>query len=140
MAAKPRKKKKPRERRTSESIRLPGPGELLILSTLWENGPSTVRFVYDAISEQTAWGYTTVLKMLQLMHEKGLVIRDTTQIAHTYAAAVPASRTRQALLRDLLSRGFGGSVVQIVTDILRLRKPTADELQDLRRLLASYGR
>jgi predicted transcriptional regulator len=91
----------------ADARRLPGPGELRILTVLWENGPSTVREVYEAVSDETGWGYTTALKMLQLMHEKRLVIRDTSNTAHTYAAAASAARTRRAIVDDLLHRVYG---------------------------------
>lgn len=92
--------------------------ELEILVVLWNEGPATVREVYDKIPKTREKRYTTVLKMLQLMHEKGLVKRDETARAHVYSAAIPADRARQGLARDLLDRVFGGSAKALILSAL----------------------
>jgi len=88
---------------------LPTAAEIAILNVLWERGPSTVRDVHEQLSARTGTGYTTVLKLLQIMHEKGLVTRDESDRAHVYAAAAPQQGTRQARIGALLERPFGGS-------------------------------
>src|SRR5260370_33324489 len=89
-----------------KGIPRPTDSELAILNVLWERGPSTVREVNEALSES---GYTTVLKMLQIMTDKGLVVRDETERAHVYAAAISEQRTQRQLLADLMDPAFGGS-------------------------------
>jgi predicted transcriptional regulator len=117
--------------------RIPRPtdAELAILSVLWERGPSTVRDVHDALSDVQATGYTTVLKLLQIMTEKGLVVRDETQRAHIYEARHSEQRTQRQLLADLVDRAFGGSPAKLVVQALSGRKTTADELTAIRELL-----
>ena len=83
--------------------------ELEILSVLWQRGPSTVREVFDALPEERKKGYTTTLKLMQLMHEKGLVERNEDSRAHVYKATQEAERTREGIVRDLIGRLFGGS-------------------------------
>ena len=87
---------------------LPTDAELEILRVLWKLGPSTVRAVCDRMSQIRPTGYTTVLKLLQIMTEKGLVIRDESQRAHVYQAAMPESDTQTRLVDNLLDRAFGG--------------------------------
>jgi predicted transcriptional regulator len=113
----------------------PTDAELAILSVLWERGPSTVRDVHDALSDVQATGYTTVLKLLQIMTEKGLVVRDETQRAHIYEARHSEQRTQRQLLADLVDRAFGGSPAKLVVQALSGRKTTADELTAIRELL-----
>lgn len=106
-----------------------------MLRVLWTNGASTVREVHDAVTPATAWGYTTVLKLLQIMHGKRLVIRDDGQRTHRYAAAIAPERTQQALVADLAERAFGGSAAQLAIRALDSRAATRDELSQLRALL-----
>jgi len=110
----------------------PTDSELAILNVLWERGPSTVREVNEALSES---GYTTVLKMLQIMTDKGLVVRDETERAHVYAAAISEQRTQRQLLADLMDRAFGGSPAKLVMQALSGRKATAGDLNAIRELL-----
>ncbi len=114
---------------------LPSEGELRLLRALWERGPSTVRAVHEAVARQTGWGYTTVLKLLQIMHGKRLVIRDDSQRTHVYAAAAPPERTRGALVADLAERAFSGSAAQLALHALSTRPATDAELAQLRALL-----
>lgn len=113
----------------------PTPAELEILRVLWERGPSTVREVQDTLERERATGYTTVLKLLQIMTEKELVTRDERARAHVYAARVPASDTQRQLVRDLLDRAFGGSALKLVMHALSARKASPDEIARIRRML-----
>src|SRR6058998_2238557 len=113
----------------------PTDAELAILSVLWERGPSTVRDVHDALSSQQATGYTTVLKLLQIMTEKGLVVRDEAQRAHIYEARYSEQKTQRQLLADLVDRAFGGSAAKLVLQALSGRKTSAEELSAIRDLL-----
>jgi predicted transcriptional regulator len=102
--------------------------ELNILRILWSNGQCTVREVHEALNEEEPSGYTTALKMLQVMHQKGLVKRDVSQRAHVYSAAVSKSETQSSYLSDLVNRLFDGSTSQLVLQALG-NSPTADKLQ-----------
>lgn len=113
----------------------PTPAELEILRVLWERGPSTVREVHDLLDRERATGYTTVLKLLQIMTEKKLVMRDESARAHVYAARVPASDTQRQLVRDLLDRAFGGSALKLVMHALSARKASPEEIARIRRML-----
>ena len=113
----------------------PTDAELAILRVLWERGPSTVRDVHDDLNEHTATGYTTVLKLLQIMTEKGLVVRDETQRAHIYEARYSEQKTQRQLLSDLADRAFGGSAAKLVLQALSGRKANSDELNAIRELL-----
>src|SRR5438046_5850205 len=110
--------------------------ELAILSVLWERGPSTVRDVHDDLSSTQATGYTTILKLLQIMTEKGLVVRDESQRAHIYEARYSEQKTQRQLLTDLMERAFGGSSVTLVMQALSSNKTSAAELEANRGLLA----
>jgi len=118
----------------AERTNLPRPtdSELAILRVLWERGPSTVREVNEALSDS---GYTTVLKMLQIMTDKGLVVRDESERAHVYTARNSEQRTQRQLLADLMDRAFGGSPAKLVMQALSGRKATSDDLNAIRELL-----
>jgi len=115
--------------------RTPTPAELEILGVLWKRGPSTVRDVQETLEQERPTGYTTVLKLLQIMTEKGLVGRDETNRAHVYAAALPEDHTQRQLVRDLVDRAFGGSAMKLVMHALSSRKASAGEIAHLRRML-----
>lgn len=111
--------------------------ELNILNVLWARGPSTVREVHEALNEVERSGYTTALKMLQVMHQKGLVERDDAQRAHVYAAAVSKADTQSEFVSDLVDRLFDGSTSQLVLQALgNSPRADADDLERIRRLLA----
>jgi BlaI family penicillinase repressor len=114
---------------------LPTDAELSILNVLWAGGPSTVRQVADALEPTKAVGYTTVLKMLQLMHQKGLVTRDERQRHHVYTASAPREQTQGALLGDLTLRAFGGSAARLMLRALDAAPVPADERARIRVLL-----
>jgi predicted transcriptional regulator len=113
----------------------PTDAELAILAVLWERGPSTVRDVHDELNRHAATGYTTVLKMLQIMTEKGLVVRDEAQRAHIYEARYSEQKTQRQLLSHLVDRAFGGSSAKLVMQALSGRKADPDELNLIRNLL-----
>jgi BlaI family transcriptional regulator, penicillinase repressor len=122
-------------------IRKPRPtdAELTILRILWAKGPCTVRQVYEELARDRALGYTTALKLLQVMTEKGLTTRE--QIGpqqHAYRARSSEGDTQKQLLSDLLHRAFGGSMSQLVMQALATRKASQDELQAIRRLLKEH--
>lgn len=119
----------------------PTEGELSILAVLWERGPSTVRQVYEVLSRERDLGYTTVLKMLQIMQEKGLVERDESERTHVYRARESADTTQATLVDDLMERAFGGSAMKLVMHALASKKATKEELAEIRKLLeANHGR
>jgi predicted transcriptional regulator len=115
--------------------RRPTPAELKVLRVLWERGPSTVRAVHEVLREEGRTGYTTVLKLLQIMKDKGLVGRDERSRAHVYEARVGQAQTQRHLVRDLLDRAFAGSVAALVGQALSGRRPPPDEISRIRRLL-----
>jgi len=110
----------------------PTDAELAILRILWDRGPSTVRQVHDALARERQAGYTTALKMLQIMTEKGLVQRDERDRTHVYRPRLSEEQTQRQLLRDLLDRAFGGSSRKLVMQALATRRASAEELRDIR--------
>ena len=113
----------------------PTPAELELLRVLWQRGPSTVREVHADLERDV--GYTTVLKLLQIMTEKGLVTRDAAARSHVYTAAVSEDATQQRLVADLLDRAFGGSRLDLVMQALSAAPTTRAELRQIRALLDS---
>src|SRR5262249_15967051 len=112
--------------------------ELEVLTVLWSRGPSTVRDVHEAIARRKPTQYTTVLKLMQIMAEKGLVRRNEKQRAHIYEASRPREWTQRQLAGDLLQRAFNGSASSLLVGALSARKASKDELAELRRLLKDY--
>jgi predicted transcriptional regulator len=113
----------------------PTDAELAILRVLWSRGPSTVRQVHEALSRERETGYTTVLKLMQIMTEKGLVERDESERTHVYQARFTQEQTQERLVSDLLEKAFGGSASQLVMRALAAKPASADELAQIRRLL-----
>ena len=113
----------------------PTDAELAILSVLWDRGPSTVREVHDILSATHDSGYTTVLKLMQIMTDKGLVTRDESQRAHVYSPREGEQKTQRQLLGDLIDRAFGGSPAKLVMQALSASRASAEELSAIRRLL-----
>ena len=113
--------------------RKPTDAELGILNVLWTRGPSTVRQVAEALGREA--GYTTVLKLLQIMTEKQLVVRDETARTHIYQAAFTEDQTQRQLVSDLLDRAFGGSAAKLVLQALASNKASPEELAEIRKLL-----
>ena len=113
----------------------PTPAELEILRVLWDRGPSVVRDVQEVLSAERPTGYTTVLKLLQIMTDKGHVSRDEHARAHVYSARLPKSQTQRQLVRDLVDRAFAGSAANLVMQALSARRTSSDEIVKIRRLL-----
>jgi BlaI family transcriptional regulator, penicillinase repressor len=122
------------------SNRKPTASELEILQILWERGPATVRDVYEALSSRKPIGYTSVLKLMQIMTVKGTVRRDEQQRAHVYHAVQPAEKTKRQLALDVLQRVFDGSASELMMHALAGRKTSKEEVEELRRLLDDYER
>ncbi len=122
----------------SENPPRPTDAELEILTVLWSRGPSTVRDVHEAIVVRRPAQYTTVLKILQIMTEKGLVERDERERAHKYAASRSADSTRQQLAGDLMERAFGGSARSMMLGALSAGQTSAEELAEMRRMLDEF--
>jgi predicted transcriptional regulator len=118
----------------------PTPAELAILRVLWRQGPSTVRAVHDALVDDRRVGYTTVLKLLQIMTDKGLVTRDARARSHVYAAAVSEQATQRRLVGDLVDRAFAGSALGLVMQALAARPASAEELRQIRALIDQHKR
>jgi BlaI family transcriptional regulator, penicillinase repressor len=117
------------------SLPKPTEAELAILRVLWVRGPSTVRDVQQALEDERGTGYTTALKLLQIMTDKGLVRRDDRQRTHVYEAVLPAEATQRQLVRDLLDRAFGGSARQLVMQALSAERASKADLAEIRKLL-----
>jgi predicted transcriptional regulator len=116
----------------------PTDSELEMLTILWSRGPSTVRGVHEAVSRRKPTQYTTVLKTLQIMAEKGLVRRDEKQRAHVYEASRPREWTQSQLAGDLLERAFSGSARSLLVGALSGRKVSRRELSELKELIDRY--
>ncbi len=116
----------------------PTDAELEILTALWSLGPATVREVYDVICRRRVAQYSTVLKFMQIMAEKGLVRRDETERAHVYEAARPREWTQRQLAGDLMERAFSGSAKAMLMGALSARKASKKELAEMRKLLEEY--
>jgi BlaI family penicillinase repressor len=113
----------------------PTDAELAILRVLWQRGACTVRQVHEALARERPSAYTTALKMLQIMTEKGLVRRDVSDRTHVYQPKLSEEQTQRQLVRDLLDRAFGGSSSKLVMQALSARRATPEELTEIRRLL-----
>src|SRR6187397_995479 len=109
--------------------------ELEILRVLWLRGPSSVREVQQTISETRDTGYTTVLKLLQIMARKGLVARDERERTHVYRTALAQEQTQRQLVSDLLDRAFNGSASQLILQALAAKRTSPDEMEEIRRML-----
>jgi len=120
---------------SNPNLSRPTDAELAILRVIWSRGPSTVRQVHEALSRDRETGYTTVLKLMQIMTEKGLVERDESERTHVYQARFTQEATQQRLVSDLLDKAFGGSASQLVMQALAAKPASADELAQIRRLL-----
>ena len=113
----------------------PTDAELAILRVLWQRGPSTVRDVWEQLNPKQHTGYTTVLKTMQIMSEKGLLARDETDRSHVYQAARSEAQTQRQVVGHLLERLFSGSAPKLVMQALAAKKATPAELAEIRKLL-----
>lgn len=120
---------------TEKSLPKPTESELEILQVLWENGPSSVRYVNDKLSERRDVGYTTTLKLMQIMHEKGLVTRNTDARSHIYEAAISRDKTQINLLGNFVDSVFSGSAMDLVMQALGNHKASKAELDQIKALI-----
>ena len=120
--------------------RKPTDAELAILRVLWKRGPSTVRQVLEELSTIRPTLYTTALKFLQIMTEKGLVTRDETNRTHVYQPRLSKERTQRQLVKDVLDKAFGGSAAKLVAQALTAGNASTKELREIRKLLNELER
>ncbi|MGB9472971.1 MAG: BlaI/MecI/CopY family transcriptional regulator [Candidatus Acidiferrum sp.] len=120
--------------------RKPTSSELEILHVLWERGPSTVREVHQTLNEKRPIGYTSVLKLMQIMTAKGTVRRNEEQRAHVYEAVQPEEKTKRDLALDVLQRVFDGSASELMMHALAGQKASKEEIDEMRRLLNEHER
>ncbi len=114
---------------------IPSNSELEILHVLWRKGPQTVRQIHPLLRRKREIGYTTVLKTLQVMAEKGLVARDESERSHVYRAAVPEKSVKRRLVSDLLDRVFEGSAANLVLQALSTKRASPEDIRRIRKLL-----
>jgi predicted transcriptional regulator len=113
----------------------PTDAELEILRVLWERGPSTVRQVHESLAPERETGYTTTLKLMQIMADKGLVTRDESSRTHVYAARASQESTQRQLVNDLVQRAFGGSAAELVMRALATHTTSDAELREIKKLI-----
>ncbi|MEM1353310.1 MAG: BlaI/MecI/CopY family transcriptional regulator [Planctomycetota bacterium] len=118
----------------------PTQAELQILEVLWDLGPSTVREVFDVLSSSRSVGYTTILKLMQIMAGKGLVSRDESRRTHVYRARLTRKRTQKRLVKELIDKAFSGSAAGLIGQALISRKPSDEELAEIQKLIEQYRR
>ena len=116
----------------------PTDSELAILRILWERGPSTVRQVHEALAGTRETGYTTTLKLMQIMADKGLVARNESARTHVYTATAGEAQTQQQLVKDLVDRAFGGSAAALVMRALSADGASDADLREIRKLIDDY--
>lgn len=124
---------------TVKPLPKPTDGELAILRVLWSLGPCTVRQAHEVLNAERETGYTTVLKMLQIMTEKGLVTREEEGRGHVYQARLGESQAQRHLVSDLLDKAFQGSALKLVMSALQSKKASKSELEAIRKLLDEHG-
>lgn len=117
------------------SLPKPTEAELAILNVLWDKGPTTVREVHEELKSERKTGYTTILKLLQIMYEKGLVRRDESSRSHIYHPRMGREQTQRLLVGDLLERAFGGSALSLVMQALSAKQASQEELAEISKLL-----
>ena len=120
---------------TYNKLNKPTDAELEILQLLWEHGASTVRFINDQLNEKREVGYTTTLKIMQIMVEKGLATRNTQSRTHIYQTTVTEAETQQQLLTGFLDKAFGGSAMKLVMQALGRHKTSKEELESIKQLI-----
>ena len=124
----------------SRETPIPSNAELEILRILWKRGPSTVRDVHDELKTGKDVGYTTVLKIMQVMADKGIVTRDESERSHVYAPAVEEKSIKRRLVSELLDKAFDGSAAQLVMQALSDKRASAEDIRKIRRLLDESSR
>lgn len=118
----------------------PTDAELAILRVLWQRGPSTVKEVHKVLDGAKRTGYTTVLKFMQIMVDKGLLTRDESTFAHVYQARIRQEQAERSMVADLLERAFGGSMSRLVLRALSTKRTTPEELSEIRKILRRHER
>jgi len=118
----------------------PTDGELEVLRILWTNGPSTVKQVHEVVNKDRPTVYTTTLKVMQVMHEKGLLVRNDSKYRHIYRPALPEEKTQRQLVTDFLERAFSGSTEKLVMQLLSAKKMSAKERARIRKMLDEIER
>ncbi len=118
----------------SQQFPQPTDGELDVLRFLWDNGPSTVKQVHEAVNKKRPVGYTTTLKVMQVMHERGLLVRDDSKYRHIYTPALPEEKTQKQLLTDFLDKAFSGSAEKLVMQLISAKKLSAKERSKIRKM------
>ena len=121
---------------TAMGTKKPTEAELEILQVLWKNGPSTVRQVFEELAPET--GYTTILKLMQIMAAKGLLKRDTAERTHVYAPAISEEQTKKGLVRDFLDKAFRGSARELIVQALSAKKASRAELAEIRKIIEQF--
>ncbi len=121
-----------------QTLPRPTDAELAILRVLWDRGAATVREVHETLAEARDTGYTTTLKLMQIMAEKGLVTRDESSRTHVYTARLAQGETQRQLVSDLVDRAFGGSAAALVLQALDAGETSPEELNQIRALIDSY--
>ncbi len=129
--------KEPKSQPPRQPASQPTDAELAILQVLWSGGPSTVRQVHETLSSRRTTGYTTTLKLMQIMVDKRLVVRDESQRSHIYRAQLSQDRAQRQLVRSLLDQAFEGSAKGLILQALATRRASAAELSEIRDLLDS---
>lgn len=118
----------------------PTPFELEVLQVLWEHGPCNVRFVNDQLNTKKDVAYTTTLKIMQIMHDKGLLLRDNSAMTHIYMPAVKEEATKNAMLNRFVNAVFGGSPTDLMVQLMGGKKPSKDELKILKDMIKKYDK
>ncbi|MGN6134356.1 MAG: BlaI/MecI/CopY family transcriptional regulator [Aureliella sp.] len=118
----------------------PTNSELAILQVLWRGGPLTVRQVHDAVAAESGVSYTTVLKTMQIMLDKGLLTRDASKRQHVYRANVTEKKTQLQIVREVLNRAFEGSLAKLVLGAIQSKATTAEELQEIQKILKEHAK
>jgi len=119
---------------------VPTDAEIRILRVLWAKGPTTVRDVHEVLNAERPTAYTTTLKLMQIMLDKGLVTRDETERTHVYSAAVAEKQTQRTATADLLGRLFGGSAAALMQQALSVKPSSREELRQIREMLDALER
>ncbi len=119
----------------SQQFPQPTDGELDVLRFVWVNGPSTVKQVHEAINKKKPVGYTTTLKVMQVMHEKGLLVRNDSKYRHIYKPVLPEDKTQGQLLTDFLDKAFSGSAEKLVMQLISAKKLSAKERAKIRKMI-----
>lgn len=117
---------------------IPTRAELEILEILWKNGPSTVRLVNDKLNEQREVNYTTTLKLMQIMAEKGIVLRDESEMKHVYKHTEEENKTKSHMLDNFVNTIYNGSASKLVMQLLGNKKTTTEELEELKKLIKEF--